>query len=67
MCRNFSFSDVHVEGARVIAEACAECGVKQLIHFSAVGADQESTSTFLQSKVGVIHNLDDLYQMKYMQ
>ena len=49
--RNFSFNDVHVEGARVIAEACAECGVTQLIHFSALSADQQSPSTFLQSKV----------------
>jgi len=51
--RNFSFGDVHVEGARVVAEACAQCGVEQLIHFSALQADPESPSKFLQSKVRI--------------
>jgi len=48
--RNFKFSDVHVDGARVIAEACRVAGVKRLIHFSALNADTESPSRFLQSK-----------------
>lgn len=51
VCRNFKFSDVHVDGARVIAEACRVAGVKRLIHFSALNADADSPSRFLQSKV----------------
>ena len=49
--RNFSFNDVHVDGARVIAEACKQAGVERLIHCSSLGASLSSPSTFLQSKV----------------
>ena len=49
--RNFSFDDAHCEGARVIAQAAREAGVKRLIHVSALNASEESPSKFLQSKV----------------
>ena len=49
--RNFKFQDVHVEGARLVAEACRAAGVKRLIHVSALNADTQSPSKFLQSKV----------------
>lgn len=48
--RNFKFSDTHVEGAKVIAEACRNTGVSMLVHVSALGAKQDSPSRFLQSK-----------------
>lgn len=50
-CRNFTFDDAHCEGARVIAQAAREAGVKRLIHVSALNASEESPSKFLQSKV----------------
>lgn len=50
-CRNFKFDEVHVQGARLIAEAAKKAGVKRLIHFSALGASKDSPSKFLQSKV----------------
>ena len=49
--RNFSFDDAHCEGARVIAQAAREAGVKRLIHVSALNASEDSPSKFLQSKV----------------
>lgn len=49
--RNFSFDDAHCEGARVIAQAAREAGVKRLIHVSALNTSEESPSKFLQSKV----------------
>ena len=49
--RNFSFDDTHCEGARVIAQAAREAGVKRLIHVSALNASEESPSKLLQSKV----------------
>lgn len=49
--RNFSFDDIHATGARVIAKAAKEAGVKRLIHVSALNASEESPSKFLQSKV----------------
>ncbi len=49
--RNFKFNDTHVEGARVIAEACKNAGVEKLIHFSALGAKPDSKSSFMRSKV----------------
>ena len=52
-CRNFKYHDVHVDGARVIAEASRAAGVKRLIHFSALNADVNSPSRFLQSKVSL--------------
>lgn len=41
---------VHIDGARRIARACREAGVKQLVHFSALGASEQSPSRFLRSK-----------------
>ena len=48
--RNFSFGDVHVDGARAIAEAARLSGVERFIHFSALNANADSASKFLQSK-----------------
>ena len=48
--RNFSFADVHIDGARTIAQAARLAGVKRLIHFSALNASADSPSKFLQSK-----------------
>jgi NADH dehydrogenase len=44
------FEGLHVEGARNIAEACAEQGVGSLVHVSAIGADAESESAYGRSK-----------------
>lgn len=52
--RNFKFHDVHVEGAKVIAEASRKAGVKRLVHFSALGANPDSPSKFLKSKVLIL-------------
>lgn len=48
--RNFSFTDVHVQGARNIARACRDAGVGRLVHVSALGAASNSPSAFLRSK-----------------
>lgn len=47
---NFSFDDCHVEGARTIARAAKNAGVSRLIHISALNANENSPSQFLQSK-----------------
>ena len=44
------FDDVHVDGAKNIAEAATQAGVKCLVHDSAIGADSESESGYAQSK-----------------
>jgi len=51
--RNFSFHDVHVEGADAIASISKEAGVKRFIQCSALGADisHPNKSKFLQSKL----------------
>jgi len=48
--RNFSLEDCLVTGAQSIAKASQECGVKQLIHVSALNAKGSSPSVFLQAK-----------------
>lgn len=48
--KNFSFYDVHVEGARRIAEAATKFGVPRLIHVSSHSASADSPSVFMQSK-----------------
>ncbi|KAI8970396.1 hypothetical protein BDF20DRAFT_891006 [Mycotypha africana] len=48
--KNFTFDAVHVDGARQIAEACAENGVARFVQMSALNASEDSTSRFLQSK-----------------
>ncbi|KAG2187895.1 hypothetical protein INT44_000645 [Umbelopsis vinacea] len=48
--KNYTFDQVHVDGARAIAEACAENDVARLVHVSALNANEDSTSGFLRSK-----------------
>jgi NADH dehydrogenase len=45
-----NFSKVHVEGARVVAEAARAAGVETLVHVSAIGADANSDSAYGRSK-----------------
>jgi NADH dehydrogenase len=44
------FEGLHSDGARNVAEACAEQGVASLIHVSAIGADPESESAYGRTK-----------------
>ncbi|KAM7196302.1 putative N6-adenine methyltransferase domain containing protein [Rhypophila sp. PSN 637] len=48
--KNFSFEDVHVEGAERIAEAVAKYDVDRFIHVSSYNADPESVSEFYATK-----------------
>jgi len=44
------FKAIHEDGASAIARACAEFGVKKLVHMSAIGADEASPARYGQSK-----------------
>ena len=44
------FQEIHVEGARNVAEAAAAAGAHSLVHISAIGADPESPSAYGRSK-----------------
>ena len=48
-----SFGDlarVHVDGARIVAQAAADAGVEALVHISAIGADATGQSAYAQTK-----------------
>jgi uncharacterized protein YbjT (DUF2867 family) len=45
-----NFHQVHVIGARNVAEAAAAAGAGALVHVSAIGADPDSPSRYAQSK-----------------
>jgi hypothetical protein len=49
--RNFSLSDVHIEGSERIAEAVAKYDVDRFIHVSSFNADPNSSSEFFATKV----------------
>lgn len=48
--RNFTFDDVHVEGAARIAEAVAKYDVDRFVHVSSHNADKDSPSAFFRTK-----------------
>jgi len=45
-----TFQKIHVDGAVNVAKAAAAAGVKRLVHMSALGADQNSPSSYARSK-----------------
>ena len=45
-----SFQNLQVEGARIVAKEAAAAGARSLVHISALGADQNSTSAYASSK-----------------
>jgi NADH dehydrogenase (ubiquinone) 1 alpha subcomplex subunit 9 len=48
--KNFSWDQVHVEGARKLARLAREQGVSKFVHVSALNAHVDSPSAFLRSK-----------------
>jgi uncharacterized protein YbjT (DUF2867 family) len=45
-----TFDAVHVEGARAVAKAAKQAGVKMLVHVSALGADRNSKAVYGRTK-----------------
>jgi NADH dehydrogenase len=45
-----TFKSVHVAGARAVAKAAREAGVKRLVHVSAIGADPKGSANYARSK-----------------
>ncbi|KAF9267519.1 NAD(P)-binding protein [Marasmius fiardii PR-910] len=48
--KNFTYSQVHVEGAHRVARIAADVGVPRLVHLSHLNASHDSKSRFYQSK-----------------
>ncbi|PWG64917.1 complex I NDUFA9 subunit family protein [Spiribacter halobius] len=44
------FEDIHVELVRKLIDACRACGVKRLLHMSALGAEPDAPSRYQQTK-----------------
>ena len=45
-----SFSDIHVDAARRVAEAAREHGVARLVHLSGIGSDPGSSSPYIRAR-----------------
>jgi NADH dehydrogenase len=45
-----AMASVHVDGARIVAEAAAAAGVEALVHVSAIGADTTGAARYAQTK-----------------
>ena len=45
-----TFKALHVDGARAVARAAREAGVRRLVHISAIGADEDSRSDYARTK-----------------
>ena len=45
-----TFDALHVEGARTLAQACADQGIDDLVHISAIGADPDGPSDYARTK-----------------
>ncbi len=56
-----NFNSLHVQGARLIAIAAREAGVKQLVQMSALGADEKSSSKYARTKA---HGEDAVLNME---
>lgn len=56
--KNFPFSEIHCEGPRRLARIARECGVKRLIHFSALNASPSPEPKVLKKGSG-------FYKSKY--
>ena len=48
--RTDSFEDIHVIGARNIAEVARDSGVRRLVHISGIGVNLKSTSTYIRAR-----------------
>ncbi|KAI9140372.1 hypothetical protein BKA69DRAFT_1080690 [Paraphysoderma sedebokerense] len=48
--KNFNYTDVNVDGPRLIAKLCREEGVPRLIHLSCLNASADSPSMYLKTK-----------------
>lgn len=55
--KNFSLSEVHVEGTERIAEAVAKYDVDRFIQVSSYNANTESPSEFFRTKVCIIDGI----------
>ena len=44
------FDSVHLEGAKYLADACAEAGITNMVQVSAIGADSSSDSEYARTK-----------------
>ena len=58
---NQTFEAVHVFGARAMAKAAREAGVRRFIQVSAIGADAESESIYARSKARAEEAVREIY------
>lgn len=56
-----TFEAVHVEGARAMARAAREAGVRRFVQVSALGADEQSDSLYARSKARAEAAVREIY------
>ncbi|MGI4768734.1 MAG: complex I NDUFA9 subunit family protein [Janthinobacterium lividum] len=58
---NQTFESIHVAGARAMAKAAKEAGVRRFVQVSAIGADAESDSLYARSKARAEEAVREVY------
>ncbi len=58
-----TFEDVHVSGAQAIATAAAELNIKKLVHMSALGVSEKSSSQYARTKAEGAVRVHEAFRM----
>lgn len=48
--RGLSFEEIHVQGARRLAQSARDAGIERFIHVSGIGADSRSASAYVRAR-----------------
>lgn len=60
--RKQKFNQIHSHFPNLLSNLCCECGIKNLVHVSALGVNEKHTSQYMQSKLQGEKNIQDTFK-----